>query len=660
VAEAERRYRLLVVDDDEIDARQYGRLLERKAPGRVDLQVATTGDSGLALLRAGRVDCVLLDFRLPDMTGLEFLATAAIGGDIGCAVVLVTGQGNEDIAVAAMQQGAQDYLVKDRINEDSLWRAMTRAVLQVELRQRLAASHRALAQEATIRKAAELELRAAKQAAEEANAAKTRFVAMVTHELRTPLNGILGYAQLLQLEGGLSSRQQDRISAMMLAGHHLLGTIERVLDYAAIEAGHVALRPEEIELAGFAERCIAVVLPLATERGLTLRQLHRPDAPVRLVADPGRLRQVLLNLLGNAVKYTDAGGVELRFAAGASPGAVRIEVADTGRGIADDKLRLLFHDFERLGAVASVEGAGLGLSIAVRLVRELGGELGHVPQAGGGSVFWIDLPPAAPALPEPAPPVAALPTRTGLRILLVDDIAMNRDVIGAFITTAGHKLMLAGDGELALRICRRVGVDLVLMDVQMPGMDGLEATRRIRALPGPRGEVPILGLTAYADKAQVARCLAAGMDGQISKPVDYATLVREIAAAAVPRRVIASAPPPPAMAGFDRGTFEATVDCLPPAIIEDHLQSLRRRIQDLIQLLDGPANPTMVQEAAHGMVSTAGMFGLTGLSGAARRLQDKAACGSPTARPARTLRREATASLGILTKIMATPGLLPP
>lgn len=722
MAEAERRYRILIVDDDDIDARNYGRLLRRKAADEIDLQRAADGMTALALLQSATFDCVLLDFCLPDMTGLDFLAEASAAGPPAFAVVLMTGQGSETIAVNALQQGAQDYLVKDCINTDSLWRAMTRAVMQMELRQRLAASHRALEamndslrHEAVIRCAAEAGLRAAKLSADEANAAKTRFIAMVTHDLRTPLNGILGYAQLLQMEGGLSPHQLGRVSAMMQAGQHLLGMIEQVLDVASIETGHMILTPEPLRLSALAQGCMAVIRPLASEQGLALRLVHPKDAPQDIIADPTRLQQVLLNLLGNAVKFTEAGTVELRFLAAAAPGGLRIEVADTGPGISADKLGLLFQDFERIGAAPSVEGAGLGLSIAARITTAMGGVLGHAANPGGGSVFWIDLPtgvtaplypevaawrgmpatdavapnfpaaeaqllaaaphpsatgraafagrpnfpvaeapyasgappqsPAAPGQPEaveaaPAPPAAP----SGKRILLVDDIAMNRDVIGAFLRAGGHQPVLAASGEDALRINRAGGIDMILMDIQMPVMDGLEATRRIRALPGTCGEIPILALTAYSSQARAAQCIAAGMDGCISKPVDCAGLLREIASVLYPPR-----PPnrPPSLR-FERAIFDATVACLPAGDVGGHLGNLEARIQDVVGLLVDPTASIRLQDAAHGLASHAGMFGLTALSDASRQLEGSAR-GPGTM--SRRLGREAAAALAMLPRM---------
>jgi len=537
MADAARDYHLLIVDDDAIDRRQYGKLLMRHSQGACEIREAADGAAGLKALRARSPDCVLLDFSLPDMTGLEFLAGAAPSGELPCAIVLVTGQGNETIAVEAMKRGVQDYLVKTQVDEGRLWAAVVRAVTQMELRQQLAlslldltAANGALEQEIATRRAAEAELRAATQVAQDANAAKTRFVAMVTHELRTPLNGILGYAQLLRIEGGLSARQDQRVGSMMQAGQHLLGMVEGVLDFASIETGNMALHPAMVSVRDLADGCIGAIGAVASQNGLGLRLVNAHDAPPRILADPARLRQVLLNLLGNAVKYTKAGSVELRIQPGAARGGLRVEVADTGPGIEEAARERLFKDFERLDASTSIEGAGLGLAIAARIVGLMGGAIGHnhnIDNPGGGSIFWLELPPGEmPAASSPrALPEAAL---SGPRVLLVDDIAMNRDVIGAFLRAAGQEVRLAETGQEAVRMAFEQSFDLILMDVRMPDMDGLEATRHIRALPGPRGQVPILALTAYTLIDQAALCLDAGMDGFIAKPVDYGTMMRTI------------------------------------------------------------------------------------------------------------------------------------
>jgi signal transduction histidine kinase len=267
----------------------------------------------------------------------------------------------------------------------------------------LTAANRALEQEAATRKLAETE----RDTAEHASLAKTRFVTMVTHELRTPLNGILGYAQLLRLEQDLTARQDMQVGAIIQAGRHLLDIVDGVLDFVSIETGRMEMRPEQVSVRDLADACIVFIGPMAVERSLGLSIVCAHDTPRQIVVDPARLRQVLLNLLGNAVKYTNEGRVELRVLAGVRPGTIRMEVADTGRGIDAACRDRLFREFERLEPASSVEGTGLGLAIAARIVRQMGGTIGYMANpdaapAKSASVFWFELPTGRAEIAGPA------------------------------------------------------------------------------------------------------------------------------------------------------------------------------------------------------------------------------------------------------------------
>ena len=524
----------------------------------------------------------------------------------------------------------------------------------------------------------------ARDTAERASRAKSRFLAGMSHELRTPLNGILGYAELLRMEGGLSTGQNARVGAMLGAGQHLLEMINGVLDLSEIEEGHAELRPVAINLPNIANTCLDLVRPAAEAKGLALTVDMAPGTPCSMVADPTRLRQVLLNLLGNAVKFTGQGAVGLRIAV--AGGQLRIAVADTGPGIPDERRHQLFQDFERLGAEAGMaEGAGLGLALSARLATLLGGCLGHADNLGGGSVFWLELPLTTPdtapaptassmsnrlSLPDalPAPPctsaleeamqaASATATVHRYRVLVVDDMEMNRDISGAFLRAAGHEVACAEGGAEAVEFAAASDFDVVLMDVHMPGMDGLEATRRIRALAGPRGRVPIVALTAQAFAEQVGECRKAGMDSHLAKPFTPDALRDAVAHAAAAGsqhrkaemrqrntdRLVAAASgrpagpassasvaPTPPMPGselpaLDSAAFERTAAFLSPEALASYLQAIAGRGEALLRALHTPGalagTGADLAAAAHTLAGSAGMFGFERLAAVARRFE---------------------------------------
>jgi signal transduction histidine kinase/CheY-like chemotaxis protein len=389
---------------------------------------------------------------------------------------------------------------------------------------------------------------AARDAATGAAEAKSRFLARMSHELRTPLNSVLGLAQVLARDPRLAADQQEQAATLERAGRHLLAIANDILDLAAVEAGKLQLRRGPVPVAAFAEGCISLVQPQAEAKRITLRQELAPDAPAAVLGDATRLRQMVLNLLSNAVKFTPEGGeVRLRLTRGTG---LRVEVSDTGPGIPPDRRALLFSDFARLEPSPGQEfgGAGLGLSISAALARAMGGAIGCETGPGGrGSLFWIELPleetaEAEPPAERPVPPPQA-GGRPRRHVLVVDDVAPNRMVARALLEGAGHAVDLATGGAEAVEAVRHGAFDLVLMDVHMPGMDGLEATRRIRALDGPGRRVRIIALTADALRDGVDACLAAGMDGHLAKPLDRATLLAVVEGVGAPAPAPAPASP---------------------------------------------------------------------------------------------------------------------
>jgi CheY-like chemotaxis protein len=310
------------------------------------------------------------------------------------------------------------------------------------------------------------------------------------------------------------------------AGRSLAEIVGDLLDFAKVEAGRLDLRLEPVSPAALLRDAAAILAPAAHDKDLTLSVLVETkgegDEAALLALDETRLRQVLLNLLANALKFTAQGQVAARLTIGPAAGDLRFEVTDTGIGIAPEVQARLFRRFSQADSSISRShgGAGLGLAISKALITQMGGQIGVDSVEGQGSRFWITLSAQVAATAQtPVAAPAVLETERPPRVLLVDDHPMNRELGHALLTLAGCDVVTADDGAQALEAARLDDFDLILMDVHMPGMDGLAATRAIRALPGPQGAVPIIALSADALPDQIARCRAAGMDDHVAKPI---------------------------------------------------------------------------------------------------------------------------------------------
>ncbi|NFV81477.1 ATP-binding protein [Magnetospirillum aberrantis] len=361
--------------------------------------------------------------------------------------------------------------------------------------------------------------------AEAAARAKSNFLAVMSHEIRTPMNGILGMARLM-LDETMAPGQRTRLDTLRHSAEALLAILDDILDFSKLEAGRLDFEAIAFAPAPLVNDVAQLMRSRAEEKGLDLVAEVDPDLPPWLRGDPGRLRQVLLNLAGNAVKFTEQGRVTLRMTriAGAD-GSPLLEctVTDTGIGLDDEAKARLFQSFAQADASISRRygGTGLGLAICKRLVEGQGGAIGVESQAGSGSCFWFRLPlvsASAPALADHFAVVSDLPPLT---VLLAEDNAINQMVARGFLQRAGHRVVVANNGVEALDLVRAGSrFDVVLMDMQMPEMDGLEAARAIRALGGTAADLPIIALTANAMRADEERCRAAGMDDFVAKPLD--------------------------------------------------------------------------------------------------------------------------------------------
>ncbi|WP_238190117.1 PAS domain-containing hybrid sensor histidine kinase/response regulator [Methylobacterium frigidaeris] len=546
----------------------------------------------------------------------------------------IAGGGTFDAAFRVQQPGGQRWIQAiGRLCRDRDGRALRVTGLNLDISARkdaeagLVAAKAAAEAAKAAAEAAKAAAEAAKAAAERANAAKTDFLSAMSHEIRTPLNAVIGFTGLLAQADGLEPELRRYAGLARTSAGGLLTLVNDILDFSSVEAGAVSLRREPFAIEALAESCLGVVGAAAAEKTLAVTSAIDASLPRHLVGDEARLRQILLNLLNNAVKFTPRGTVALSLrheGSGPAGERIRLSVVDTGIGIAPDKQDRLFERFLQVDSSIRRDygGTGLGLAISRRLVEAMGGEIGVISQAGRGATFWftLTLPRAEDqALPEARAAVA--PGRPG-RILLVEDIEVNRELACLMLRKAGHSVDVATDGFQAVRAVEAGVYDLVLMDVQMPGLDGTMATRLIRCLPGAAGRVPVIAMTANVLPDQVQSFRDAGMDDHLGKPFTPAELTARLARWLDRDLSHGDLPEEDEPALLDQALYDGVRAYLPP-------EAVRRLLGHLAEQVTGAltgegteaAERTRLRFEAHGLVSAAGMLGFASLSRACAELE---------------------------------------
>ena len=577
--------RVLIVDDSLEDREVYRRFLTDDGGHRYDLIETQSGAEGIALCRTHLPDCVLLDYRLPDLDGLTFLTDLQCEVDgVGVPVIVLTGQGSESVAVEAMKNGAQDYLLKGTMTAASLLRAVENAIQKVTLlrgmrrqTRELSDANEELQREVANRKRAEealqrtydeleqlvgartaelsranrelsLEVAERRRIEEEraqllvreqqANRLKDEFLATVSHELRTPLNAVLGWARVLRsanLDPALQLRALESIERNAQSQARL---IEDILEVSRIVTGKLRLKVKALDLAQVIDAAVDVVRPAAEAKDITL-ETDIGRRPWRSIGDADRLQQIVWNLLSNAVKFTPLGGT-VTAALARTTGSDEIIVSDTGKGIDPAFLPHVFAPFRQADASTTRDHGGLGLGLAiVRQLTELHGGTVRAESLGvdRGSRFIVALP-AQHTAPSVAPdsgrhkaaaPAAGPPDLAGVRVMVVDDDRDARELLTATLGYYGADVTAADSAAEALALLPEVRPDVLLSDIGMSGEDGYSFIRRVRSLPADRGgHIPAVAITAYATAADRAQAMSSGFQLHVPKPFDPIELARTV------------------------------------------------------------------------------------------------------------------------------------